>query len=106
MNHFRALLEWHAKCSFRLRVTEERQLNLTTAAINQFILHEIVALRTQEQRLNNALSRAAHTSDRTASTRFIRSIQAMENRIEDLDSILENLRPDPSQVHSRDFAAA
>ena len=63
-------------------------MNLMNTAIDQFILHEISALRTEEQRLNSALS-GAPTDGR--SDAWLRAIAALEARIENLDSVLREL---------------
>jgi hypothetical protein len=100
---------WHLNCIRFMRQspaagkTPEPNMNLMNSAIDHFILHEISALRTEENRLNVALSGAP--ADR-GSDAFLRAIAELEARIENLDSVLQELeQPVPSFGESRRHAA-
>ncbi len=69
-------------------------MNLTDTAVDSFIVYELLALRSAEQKLRDALSKAgAAALDDT-----VRAITALRDRAAELEFVLDSLETEPSAV--------
>ncbi len=67
-------------------------MNLTDTAVDSFIVYELLALRSAEQRLRNELGKAGATAIRDVT----KAISALADRAAELEFVLDSLETEPS----------
>ena len=78
---------------------------LATAAVRQFILHELSALHAAEKRIEARMIRARGQNGAGSATGFAGAVSRLQRRAEMLDRLLDELEPRTAPTQG-EFAAA